>query len=101
MEALRLHLERARDREGGSKTAWCVNYWRGSARARGGGGGSQRSKIRPHAAEIYKNGKNTGGFVLILAYKLSKTPFFPQKFLTIYTPETCFEDYINLKFFIT
>jgi hypothetical protein len=24
-----LHLERARDREGSSETAWCADYWRG------------------------------------------------------------------------
>jgi hypothetical protein len=28
-EAPNLHLERARDRVGGSRTAWCANYWRG------------------------------------------------------------------------
>jgi hypothetical protein len=33
-----LHLERARDCEGGSKTAWCADYWWGSAQAGGGGG---------------------------------------------------------------
>ncbi len=30
-----------------------------------------------------------------LAYKSLKTSFFPQKYLTRYTPETCFEEYIN------
>jgi hypothetical protein len=24
-----LNLERARDHEGGSRTAWCADYWRG------------------------------------------------------------------------
>jgi hypothetical protein len=33
-----LHLERARDRVGHSRTAWCADYWRGSARPWGGGG---------------------------------------------------------------
>jgi hypothetical protein len=28
-EALGLHLERARDRAGGSRTAWRADYWRG------------------------------------------------------------------------
>jgi hypothetical protein len=28
LEASRLHLERARDCEGGSRTARCIDYWR-------------------------------------------------------------------------
>jgi hypothetical protein len=35
-----LHLERARDCEGGLGTAWCADYWRGECPGRGGGGGS-------------------------------------------------------------
>ncbi len=31
MFASHLHLERARDCEGGSRTAWCTDYWRGGA----------------------------------------------------------------------
>jgi hypothetical protein len=48
-EAPRLHLERARDREGSSETAWCADYWQGECQAggmpgsgsakQGGGGG--------------------------------------------------------------
>jgi hypothetical protein len=34
------HLEKARDPEGGSETAWCADYWQGSAQAGSGGGGS-------------------------------------------------------------
>jgi hypothetical protein len=44
-EAPRLHLERARDLEGGSRTAWCSTIGGGSARRGDGGGGSQRSQI--------------------------------------------------------
>ncbi len=41
-----LHLERARDSVGGSRTAWCANYlWGGSARSRGGSEGGHRSQI--------------------------------------------------------
>ncbi len=41
LEAPHLYLERARDREGGSATAWCADYWGGGcAQARDGGGGS-------------------------------------------------------------
>jgi hypothetical protein len=44
LEAPRPHLERTRVHEGGSRTAWCANYWRRrSAQAGGGGGGSQKS----------------------------------------------------------
>jgi hypothetical protein len=34
-EAPGLHLERARDHEGGPRTAWCADYWRGECLARG------------------------------------------------------------------
>jgi hypothetical protein len=29
-----LHLERASDREGGSRTAWCADYWSGESTLR-------------------------------------------------------------------
>jgi hypothetical protein len=32
LEAPHLYLERARDREGGSETAWCADYWGGVPR---------------------------------------------------------------------
>jgi hypothetical protein len=35
LEAPLLHLERARDCEGGSKTAWCADYWWGECPGRG------------------------------------------------------------------
>jgi hypothetical protein len=40
-----------------------------------------------------------GGFSLFLAYKSLKTPFFAQKYLTRYTPEMFFEEYISFKIF--
>jgi hypothetical protein len=43
-EAPHLHLERARDREGCSRTAWCADYGRGESRPGGGGGESHRSQ---------------------------------------------------------
>jgi hypothetical protein len=61
----------------------------GSARAGGGGGGSQRSQIRPHAS--WKTAVSLS-FGLI---NRRKCCFFAQKFLTRYTPETFFEEYIN------
>ncbi len=35
----------------------------------------------------------------VLAYKSPKTPFFALKYLTRYTHETFFEEYINIKIF--
>jgi hypothetical protein len=29
------HFERARDRESGSETAWCADYWQGKCPGRG------------------------------------------------------------------
>ncbi len=48
---------------------------------------------------MYKNGKKTGGFMHFLAYKLPKTLFFAQKYLTRYTPKTFSEEYITFKIF--
>ncbi len=45
----------------------------------------------------YENGEKTGGFVHVLAYKSRKRPFFTQKYLTRYTHEMFFEEYINFK----
>ncbi len=42
-----------------------------------------------------------GGFTHFLAFKSLKTLLFVQKYLTRYIPKTFFEEYINLKFFIT
>jgi hypothetical protein len=41
-----------------------------------------------------------GGFTYLLAYKSPKTPFFAQKYLTIYNPKTFFEEYMNFNIFI-
>jgi hypothetical protein len=49
--------------------------------------------------EIAKNGKKTGGFAHVFAYKSPKTPFFALKYLTRYICETFFEEYINIKIF--
>jgi hypothetical protein len=49
--------------------------------------------------EIAKNGKKTGGFAHVLAYKSPKMPFFDLKYFTRYTHETFFEEYINFKIF--
>ncbi len=91
-----LHLERARDHVGGSRTAWCTDYWRGECPVRGWWQrGSQKSNKPSKPPKIHENGQKTGGFVHVLAYKSPKTPFFAQKNLTRYTHETFFEKYVN------
>jgi hypothetical protein len=61
----------------------------------------ERSYIPSQPYKIAKNGEKTGGFAHVLAYNSPKTPFFALKYLTRYTHETFFEEYINLTFFVT
>ncbi len=58
---------------------------------------SQKSYIPSQLYEIAKNGKKTGGFTHVLAYKSPTTPFFALKYLTRYTHETFFEEYTNFE----
>jgi phage pi2 protein 07 len=67
---------------------------RGSARP-GGGGWGNRSQISLLSRPKYKKTAKKGGFVHFLAEKSPKTPFFAQKYLTRYTHEMFFEEYIN------
>ena len=46
---------------------------------------------------MYENSKKTGSFAHVLAYKSPKTLFFAQKYLTSYTHETFFEEYMNFE----
>jgi hypothetical protein len=94
-EAPGLHLERARDCAGGSRTAWQADYWRGGVP--GPGVVVERSYIPSQPYEIAKNGKNTDGFAHVLAYKSPKTPFFALKYLRRYTHETFFKEYTNFE----
>ncbi len=59
----------------------------------------ERSYIPSQLYEIAKNGKKKGDFAHVFAYKSPKMPFFALKYLTRYTHETFFEDYINFKIF--
>jgi hypothetical protein len=59
----------------------------------------ERSYLPSQPYEIAKNGEKTGGFTHVFAYKSPKTPFFAIKYLTRYTHETFFEEYINLTSF--
>jgi hypothetical protein len=61
----------------------------------------ERSYIPSQPYKIAKNDEKTGGFTHVLAYNSPKTPFFALKYLTKYTHETFFKEYIILKFFIT
>ncbi len=56
-------------------------------------------KYAPHAARNIEKRQKTGGFLHFLACKLPKMLFFAQKYLTRYTPETFFEEYVNFKIF--
>jgi hypothetical protein len=59
----------------------------------------ERSYIPSQPYEIAKNGEKTDGFSHVFASKSPKTPFFAIKYLTRYTHETFFEEYINSKIF--
>ncbi len=59
----------------------------------------ERSYIPSQPYEIAKNGKKTCGFMHVRAYNSPKMPFFALKYLTRYTQETFFEEYINFKIF--
>jgi hypothetical protein len=59
----------------------------------------ERSYIPSQPYEIAKNGEKTGGFEHVRAYNSPKTPFFALQYLTRYTHETFFEEYINIKIF--
>ncbi len=97
-EAPDLRLERARDRVGSSKTAWCANYWRGERLVQGWWWrGSQKSNKPSKLPEIYKNGKKTGSFAHVLVNKSPKTSFFAHNYLTRYTHEMLFEEYMNFE----
>jgi hypothetical protein len=72
----------------------------GVPRVGGGGGGSQKSQIRPHVPQNVRKQQKNGDFVHFSAYKLLKSPFFAQKYLTRYTTKTFFKEYINFEIFV-
>ena len=92
-----LHLERARDCVGRSRTPELLGaptIGGGSARPWGGGGEVIYTFT---AVRNSQKRRKTGGFAHVLAYKSQKTPFFAQKYLTRYTHETFFEEYTNFQ----
>jgi hypothetical protein len=77
-----------------------ADYWRGECPVRGWWWSDSLKSYKPSQPyEIAKNGKKTGGFAHCFAYKSPKTPFFAILYLTRYTHETFFEEYINFKIF--
>ncbi len=77
LEAPRLHLERVRDHEGGSRTAWCTDYWRGECPARGWWWRESKKLNKPSKPPgMYKNSAKTGGFPHLLTLKSLKMLFF-------------------------
>jgi hypothetical protein len=101
LEALHLHLERARDREGSSETAWCTDYWRGECPGRGCWW--RELKLANQPEEINKNGAKNGQFPTLSVLKLLKTPFFSQKYLIRYSrlPRYFLRNTLILRFFVT
>ncbi len=84
LEASRIHLERAREREGGSKTGWCTDYWQGgSAWAGCGGGGSQRSQIHPQATQKEQKQRKHRWFPSLIDLKIVKNAVFHLKELIV------------------
>ncbi len=81
-----LHLERARERAGGSRTAWCTDYWRGECPAQGWWWRDSKKSYIPSQQ-----------FAHVLPYKSPKTPFFAHKYLRRYTHEMFFEEYTNFQ----
>jgi hypothetical protein len=61
----------------------------------------ERSYIPSQPYKIAKNGEKTGGFAHVRAYNSPKMPFFALKYLTRHTHEKFFEEYINIKYFVT
>ncbi len=59
----------------------------------------ERSYIPSQPYEIAKNGEKRAGFAYVFAYNSPKTPFFALKYLTRYTHETFFEEYVNITIF--
>jgi hypothetical protein len=90
-----LHLERARDRAGPLQNCLVRRLLAGGVP--GPGVVVERSYIPSQPYERAKNGEKTGGFAHVLAYNSPKTPFFALKYLTRYTHETFFEEYMNVE----
>jgi hypothetical protein len=73
LEASRLHLERARDHEGGSETAWCALLAGGVPRQ---GVVVEEGVKSPMPAKIHKNGTKNRQFPALIDLKIAENTFF-------------------------
>jgi hypothetical protein len=79
-EGPRLYLQRARDREGSSRTAWCPDYWQGGVPGPGvvvEGVIESNKPSKPPG--MYENGTKMAGFLHLLTFKMPKTLFLNKK----------------------
>jgi hypothetical protein len=75
----RLPLERARECEGGTETAWCADYQRGGVPGQGVVVEQVKKGKQPLSCLKYtKTAPNMGGFPHLLTYKSLKMPLFPK-----------------------
>jgi hypothetical protein len=58
---------------------------------------SKKSNKPSKLPEMYENSEKTGSFAHVQANNSPKTLFFAQKYLTRYTHETFFEEYMNFE----
>ncbi len=101
-ETPRLHLERARNREVSSETAWCAGYWRGECPGRGWWGRELKEANKPPNQPKYiKNGAKNGWFPTLFDLKIAENKVFYSKVpYKIYsTPKMFFERHMRLKIF--
>jgi hypothetical protein len=83
LKALCLHLERARDREGGLETAWCADYWRGSAWGVWWWRELKEANEPPAGRNTQKNGAENGQFPTLFGQKIDENAVFHLKNLSI------------------
>jgi hypothetical protein len=97
--APRLHLERARDHEGSSRTAWCANFWWRECQARGWWSRELKKSNKPaKPPKMYKMAQKWQ-FSLIIDVKNAKNIFFYLKVLNKIFSQDVVEEYINFKIF--
>jgi hypothetical protein len=84
---------------GGSRSDWYADYWQGGAPGPGVMvEGGHRSKIRLLSRPKYtKTAKKRGVSRTIWLKNRRKCRFFAQKYLTRYTHETFFKEYMNFE----
>jgi hypothetical protein len=85
----RLHLGRARDREGSSEIAWCTDYWRGECPGKGWWWRELKEANKPPCWTKYtKTAPKKRNFPALFGLKIIKNGIFCSKYLISYTPKT-------------